>query len=48
MQDDIPFDSIEGTEDDELDPQAANGNEDSIFSGGDPDDTDTNLELEEE
>jgi len=45
MNDDVPFDSIAGSEDDELDPSTANNNEDAIFSGGDPDDID---ELDEE
>lgn len=38
QDDDIRFDSIEGSEEDQLDAATANGADDSIRSGGDPDD----------
>lgn len=46
--DDVSLDSIEGTEYDELDPQAANNLEGSIFSGGSPDDTALTQDVEDE
>lgn len=45
---DVNFESIEGTEDDELSPFEANSNDDSIRSGGDPASTALTEDVEDE
>jgi len=45
---DVSFESIEGTDEDQLDPFVANANEDAIFSGADPDDTSLTEDVDDE
>lgn len=46
--DDVSFDSIAGSEDDELDPQQANDLQDAIYSAGDPDDASRTEDVDDE
>ncbi len=45
---DESFEAIEGTDDDVLSADAANLNEASIYSAGDPDDTSISEDIDEE
>ena len=45
---DESFESIEGTDEDVLSPSAANLNEASIYSAGDPDDVSLSEDIDEE
>lgn len=45
--DDTSFESIEGSDEDLLDPTTANYGEDSIYSGGDPDEASVTDDEEE-
>lgn len=48
MDDDTSFDSIEGSDDDQLDPEVANYGEGSVYSGGDPDEAEGTEDPDEE